>query len=249
MTFKIIVFAVGTAVLSSCAVNSGIVTAGPNSFVVSRQAASGFSNIGELKPEALNEAGQYCSGQQKSLVVQSVKEARPASYPGDFPRTEVQFSCWDESKVALGIAECGDRRLRGELKGYKAEAECVSPKVLASYRERQYPYMDLIGVQEAARVAGGENVDRRKISEAEYKLQLAELKARLNAEVQRRDLAVANTQAVQAQAQAANSQAQAAMLHGLSALQMANRPRSTQNINVTICNPGGLQANTCSYQQ
>src|SRR5260370_27043716 len=44
--------------LSGCAVNSGVVPIGQDTFTVSRQAASGFSNISGLTPDALNEAKQ-----------------------------------------------------------------------------------------------------------------------------------------------------------------------------------------------
>jgi hypothetical protein len=104
--------------------------------------------------------------------------------------------------------------------------------------------MDLINVYEAARLVGAENVDSGKISEAGYKLQLAELQSRLAAEDQRRGLSIANTQAAQAQAQAANTQAHAAMLQGLSAFQMANRP---QTINVNVCRSVPGQIDPCSY--
>jgi hypothetical protein len=84
--------------------------------------------------------------------------------------------------------------------------------------------MDLVNVYEAARLVGAENVDKGRITEAEYNLQLAEIRSRFSAEEQRRSLAVANTQAAQAQAQAANTQAAGVLLQGLSAFQTANRP-------------------------
>jgi hypothetical protein len=104
--------------------------------------------------------------------------------------------------------------------------------------------MDLIGVLEAARIVGAENVDKGKITEAEYKFQLAELKSRLNSEAQKRDLATAGAQAAEAQAQAANTQANAAMLNGLSAFMVANRGPLTYNVNVCRTTPG--QVDTCS---
>jgi hypothetical protein len=67
--------------------------------------------------------------------------------------------------------------------------------------------MDLIELYEAASLVGAENVDSGKLSEAEYKLQLAELRTRMTAEDQRRRVTMANTQAAQLQAQAATTQA------------------------------------------
>ena len=43
--------------LAGCAANSGVVPTGQDTFMVSRQAASGFSNISGLTPDALNESG------------------------------------------------------------------------------------------------------------------------------------------------------------------------------------------------
>jgi hypothetical protein len=212
--------------------------------MVSRQAATGFSGSGNLKAEALNEASQYCTDQQKSVSIVNVSEAQPPFVFGNFPKAEVRFTCWDATKIDVIVAECNDRRTRKEIKGFKAAVECSSSKVIAAWRERQYPYMDLVNLYEASRLVGAENVDRGKISEAEYKLQLAELKTRIASEEQRRGLAIANSQAIQAQAQAANTQAQAAMLQGLSAFQMANRP---QTINVNVCRPVPGQIDTCSY--
>jgi hypothetical protein len=239
--------------LTGCAVNSGVVPIGPDTFTVSRQAASGFSNFGELKPDALNEANQYCTNRQKSLVVINSTEARPSSGPGDFPKAEVQFTCVDSTKIDSIIAECNEKRLKKEIKGFKASVECSSPSVKAAWRERRFPYMDLVDVYEAARLVGAENVDKGKLTEAEYTLQLAELRSRLATEEQRRNLAVANTQAAQAQAQAASTQATAAMLEGLSAFQAANRPAPIQtpttpqrSVNCITTGPYALRSTNCN---
>ncbi|MBU6463592.1 MAG: hypothetical protein KGK01_02060 [Bradyrhizobium sp.] len=239
-----IIVLLSVLVLAGCAVNSGVIPLGQNAYGVSRQAASGFSNYRELKPEAINEANQYCAGQKQTAVLTSVKDARPTSGPGDFPKAEIQFTCVDPTKIDSILTECNQKRLRKEVSGYKGSVECSSPRVIAAWRERQYPYMDLINVYEAARLVGAENVDRGKISVAEYKFQLAELQSRLTAEDQRRNLAIANAQTAQAQAQATRNQASAAMLQGLSAFQMANRP---QAINVNICRTMPGQIDTCSY--
>ncbi|MDC4812429.1 hypothetical protein NQ815_01565 [Acinetobacter baumannii] len=42
------------------AANSGIVPMGNNTYMVSRQAATGFSGMGALKAEAMKEAYQEC---------------------------------------------------------------------------------------------------------------------------------------------------------------------------------------------
>jgi hypothetical protein len=66
---------------------------GQGNYLVSRQAATGFSGSGTLKADALREANQYCAGQQKDLNVVSMHEAEPPFLLGNFPKAEVQFTC------------------------------------------------------------------------------------------------------------------------------------------------------------
>src|SRR5713101_8247578 len=118
-----------------------------------------------------------------------------AGYRGPDPNGKVA-----SEKVRAAIAECGQKRLAKEINGFKASAECSNPKIIAAWQEAQFPYMNLIFVLTAARVVGGENMDKGKITEAEYNLQLAELNSRITAEEQRRNLAKSNASAAQMQA-------------------------------------------------
>ena len=88
-----IAFVAACTVLAGCAANSGVAPTGPDSFVVSRQAASGFSGSGTLKGEALTEAGQFCASRNKTLLVTDSKEAGPPYVMGNFPKAEVSFMC------------------------------------------------------------------------------------------------------------------------------------------------------------
>jgi len=81
------------AALAGCASNSSVIATGPSSFMVSRQAASGFSGSGNLKAEALGEAGQHCSARGQTLYVTDTVEAAPPYVMGNFPKAEVQFMC------------------------------------------------------------------------------------------------------------------------------------------------------------
>jgi hypothetical protein len=89
---RIEILAVGL-LLTGCAANSGVAPLGQDTFVVSRQAATGFSGSGTLKGEALTEAGQYCASQNKSLLVTNTKEVGPPYVMGNFPKAEVEFMC------------------------------------------------------------------------------------------------------------------------------------------------------------
>lgn len=86
--FILIAFFVG-----GCASNSGVVPAGQNQFLISRQAATGFSGLGDMKAEALRDADDYCRKNARNLKVLSTEESKPPYLFGNFPRVEVQFSC------------------------------------------------------------------------------------------------------------------------------------------------------------
>jgi hypothetical protein len=80
-------------VLSGCASNPGVAPLGGDRYVVSRQAATGFTGIGSLQAEALREAEAYCDNRQRALQVIGTKESRPPYVLGNFPRSEVEFRC------------------------------------------------------------------------------------------------------------------------------------------------------------
>ena len=81
------------ALLGNCAASSNVAPMGPNKFMISRQAATGFSGAGSLKEEALAEGGQFCTARQKTLEVTDLTEAQPPYVMGNFPRATVQFVC------------------------------------------------------------------------------------------------------------------------------------------------------------
>ena len=87
--------------LAGCASNSGVRPIGPDTFMVSRQAATGFSGLGTLKADALDEAKRYCAGQKKELQVVSTNESKPPYLLGNFPRAEVQFMCLNSTDPEL----------------------------------------------------------------------------------------------------------------------------------------------------
>ena len=86
---------------AGCASNSGVVSIGPDTYMVSRQAATGFSGSGTLKAEAFQEANQYCINQGKKLQVVSTHEASPPYIFGNFPKAEVHFMCLNANDPQL----------------------------------------------------------------------------------------------------------------------------------------------------
>lgn len=81
------------ALTAACAINSGVVPAGGETYLVSRQAATGFTGLGKLKAEALREAEAFCRQRGKTMVVLSSDESEPPYIFGNFPRVEVKFAC------------------------------------------------------------------------------------------------------------------------------------------------------------
>ena len=87
--------------LVGCASNSGVVPIGKDTYMVSRQAATGFSGSGDLKAKAFQEASRFCEKQGKKLQVVSTSEARPPYILTNFPKAEVQFMCLDANDPQL----------------------------------------------------------------------------------------------------------------------------------------------------
>lgn len=81
------------AMLTGCATNSGVVNIAPNQYVVSRQAGTGFNGMGNLRVEALQEAGAACTKQGRTLRVVSERENPPPYLLGNYPRIDVTFAC------------------------------------------------------------------------------------------------------------------------------------------------------------
>lgn len=94
--------AITAAALAGCASNHGIIPIGKDTYMVSRQAATGFSGSGTLKAEAFQEAAAYCAGQSKSLQVVNTQEAQPPFVLGNYPKAEVQFMCLTDGDTELG---------------------------------------------------------------------------------------------------------------------------------------------------
>ena len=81
------------AVLAGCAAAPAPVAIGPDVYLVTRQAATGFSGIGDLKVEAIREAAAHCAGLGKAMRVTDSQESKPPFIFGNYPRVEVRFTC------------------------------------------------------------------------------------------------------------------------------------------------------------
>ncbi len=111
MKAKMLSVALVVTMLIGCASNSGVVPSGDDTYVVSRQAATGFSGLGTLKADAIREANQYCQRQFKTLHVISATEAEPPFIFGNFPKADVRFRCdVSESRESNEVSGTPDRQ-------------------------------------------------------------------------------------------------------------------------------------------
>lgn len=79
---------------SGCATTStGAVAAGPDTFVVSRQAGAFPSGREPLLTEALAEAASTCASLKKTLKVISTTESPGPYIFGNYPKATAMFSC------------------------------------------------------------------------------------------------------------------------------------------------------------
>ena len=79
--------------LSGCGTTSGIVNSGGNTFVITKQQPTGFHGIGNITAEMIAEATAFCKSNTKYTKIISTKESQPPYIFGNFPRSEVRFSC------------------------------------------------------------------------------------------------------------------------------------------------------------
>ena len=94
--------------------------------------------------------------------------------------------------------ECHEKRLSGRLKGFADTARCSNDRIRQMWADAGFPYMDLVDLMAADRLAVAERMDKGELSIAEANVQMAEFGVRVINEAQRRDAESRQT-AIQAQ--------------------------------------------------
>src|SRR5271154_5295423 len=123
-----------------------------------------------------------------SLVALAVAAGGCGAYAQDAPPQPAMMAVMKVpvEKSRAAIAECRQRRERGEFKTYRESAACSNPRIFAAWREANYPHMDLITAWLNAREEGSDKVDQHNLAPREFEEQMAALTVRLTAEEQRR---------------------------------------------------------------
>ncbi len=86
--------AVGAA---GCVSNPGVVKTGPSTYMVSRQAKTGFAGIAGLRAKAMSDASAFCAAQGKQAQMTNTSQSSGLPILGNFPRADIEFTC-----VAMG---------------------------------------------------------------------------------------------------------------------------------------------------
>lgn len=92
-TVILIIISIISFVLNGCAQKSGAMKIGKDTYMISNQAATGFSGIGNLKAEALTDANVFCENMNKVIQFVNATESKPPFIFGNFPKVEIKFMC------------------------------------------------------------------------------------------------------------------------------------------------------------
>ena len=95
-------------------------------------------------------------------------------------------------------AECHEKRLSGQLRGFADTARCSDDRMRQVWADAGFPYIDLVDLIATHHLALAERMDKGELSVAEANMQMAKLGVRVVNEAQRRD-AEARQTAIQAQ--------------------------------------------------
>jgi len=86
-------------IISGCAAKSGVVQVDTDTFMISRKAAIGFSNLDNLKAETFQEADEYCKSQNRRISIVNTIDSPPAYFLGKSPKVEVRFMCLKKKEI------------------------------------------------------------------------------------------------------------------------------------------------------
>lgn len=79
--------------LAGCASHTGVVSMGQDTFMIARQAATGFPGLGNLKGEMISEGTAHCRSMGREFQIVKTSESQPPYVMGNYPRAEIEFMC------------------------------------------------------------------------------------------------------------------------------------------------------------
>lgn len=96
---KFSVVLISVILITGCAVKSGVMPIGQDTYMILNRGASGFSDINGIKIDTMKEAFEYCASQNKVFKATHVHDTRMSM--GVYPSSEVQFMCLDKNDPDL----------------------------------------------------------------------------------------------------------------------------------------------------
>lgn len=82
-----------SAALGGCASYSGVVQIGQDTYLITKQQATGFPGLGNLETDIITDGSKYCQKQNRQFHLLSVRTTNPPYILGNYPRAEIQFEC------------------------------------------------------------------------------------------------------------------------------------------------------------
>jgi hypothetical protein len=79
------------ALLSGCASTTGVVPVGKDVYMIAREDNGPAASLGAIKAASFKDASAFCAGQGKTM--QLIKESDTPRSLGQFPQTNMQFTC------------------------------------------------------------------------------------------------------------------------------------------------------------
>ena len=81
------------AFVAGCASHSAVAPLGGDRFMLSKQASTGFTGLGNMKAELIQEGAGHCAKTGKEFQLVDSQETKPPYIFGNYPRSEITFAC------------------------------------------------------------------------------------------------------------------------------------------------------------
>lgn len=78
--------------LAGCATNTGVVSMGPDTYMIAGSSATGLAAGGEVMADLYRQANAFCGSQQKQLLPINT-QARDGNFGRSYANAKIEFRC------------------------------------------------------------------------------------------------------------------------------------------------------------
>jgi hypothetical protein len=129
---NIIAIIIPSLFLVGCPSYTGIVKIANDSYMVSKQQATGFPGLGNMRAEIITDAKNYCNDFGKELNITNIKETQPPYIFGNYPRSEIQFTCsQNATKISTDSSHESQINITSTM-SCKVNSDCKYPNTCRS---------------------------------------------------------------------------------------------------------------------